>query len=311
VEPVTSDERSPEARRLAEAWTRDLESWAIPPAILEAAPESPFGFPAELFIRRADRAADDGAAPTPTTTVAVAALGDGGTVLDVGAGGGATSFPLAASCAGLVAVDGQAEMLEALERRAATLGLPVTTIVGRWPDVGPQTPTADVAVCGHVAYNAPDLDAFLIALTAHARRRVVLELTDRHPLSWMNDLWLALHGLHRPERPSADDAEALCRALGFDVRRDERVDTEDMAGSGFERREHAIALVRRRLCLTPDRDDEIAEALGSRLREHDGLWSAGPSEQRVVTLWWDVDAAERPQATAAVSTTVPAAPNEP
>jgi hypothetical protein len=288
---VTSDERSPEARRLAEAWTRDLESWAIPPAILEAAPESPFGFPAELFIRRADRAADDGAAPTPTTAVAVAALGDGGTVL--------------------VAVDGQAEMLEALERRAATLGLPVTTIVGRWPDVGPQTPTADVAVCGHVAYNAPDLDAFLIALTAHARRRVVLELTDRHPLSWMNDLWLALHGLHRPERPSADDAEALCRALGFDVRRDERVDTEDMAGSGFERREQAIALVRRRLCLTPDRDDEIAEALGSRLREHDGLWSAGPSEQRVVTLWWDVDAAERPQATAAVSTTVPAAPNEP
>ena len=308
---MTSDERSPEARQLAEAWRHDLESWAIPPAILEAAPESPFGFPAELFIRRADRAADDGAVPTPTTAVAVAALGDGGTVLDVGAGGGATSFPLAASCAGLVAVDGQAEMLESVERRAARLGLPVTTIVGRWPDVGPETPTADVAVSGHVAYNAPDLDAFLIALTAHARRRVVLELTDRHPLSWMNDLWLALHGVQRPERPSADDAEALCRALGFDVRGDERVDNEDMAGSGSEHREHAIALVRRRLCLTPERDDEIADALGSRLRRHDGLWSAGPSEQRVVTLWWDVNAAERPQATAAVSTTVPAAPNEP
>ena len=95
--------------------------------------------------------------------------------------------------------------------------------------------------------------------------------------------------MRRPERPGADDAEALCRALGFDVRRDERVDTEDMAGSGFERREHAVALVRRRLCLTPERDDEIADALGSRLREHGGLWSAGPREQRVVTLWWDVD----------------------
>jgi len=305
---VTPEGRSAEAQRLAEAWTRDLESWAIPPEILDAAPESPFGFPAELFIRRADRAADDTAPPTPTTAMATAALGGGGTVLDVGAGGGATSFPLAASCTGLVAVDGQAEMLEAIEHRAATLGLPVTTIVGRWPDVAPQTPAADVAVCGHVAYNAPDLDAFLVALTAHARRRVVLELTDRHPLSWMNDLWLALHGVRRPERPGADDAEFLCRALGFDVRRDERVDTEDMAGSGFERREHAVALVRRRLCLTPDRDDEVADALGPRLHEHGRLWSAGPPEQRVVTLWWDVDAA---QATAAVSTTVPAAPNVP
>ena len=286
---MTSDEHSPEARRLAEAWMRDLESWAIPPAILGAAPESPFGFPAELFIRRADRAADEVAPPTPTTVVAAEALGDGGTVLDVGAGGGATSFPLVASCTGLVAVDGQAEMLEAVERRATALGLPVTTIVGRWPDVGPQTPTADVAVCGHVAYNAPDLDVFVIALATHARRRVVLELTDLHPLSWMNDLWLALHGVQRPERPGADDAEALCRALGFDVRRAERVDAEDMAGSGFERREHAVALVRRRLCLTPDHDDEIADALGARLREHDGLWSAGPREQRVVTLWWDVN----------------------
>ena len=180
-------------------------------------------------------------------------------------------------------------MLEAVERRAAALGLPVTTIVGRWPDVAPETPTADVAVCGHVAYNAPDLDAFVVALTAHARGRVVLELTDRHPLSWMNDLWLHLHGVQRPERPDADDAEALCRALGFEVRRDERLDTEDMAGSGFERREQAVALVRRRLCLTPERDGEIARALGPRLREHDGLWSAGPREQRVVTLWWDVE----------------------
>jgi SAM-dependent methyltransferase len=284
---VTSDGRSPEARGLADAWRRDLEAWAIPPLILDAAPESPFGFPAELFIRRADHSAEDRAAPTPTTVAAAAALGEGGTVLDVGAGGGATSFPLAASCTRLIAVDGQAEMLEAVERRATALRLSVTTIVGRWPEVGPRTPTADVAVCGHVAYNAPDLDAFLVALTAHARRRVVVELTDRHPLSWMNDLWLALHGVQRPERPSADDAEALSRSLGFEVRREERVDTGDMAGSGFERREDAVALVRRRLCLSSDRDDEVADALGSRLREHDGLWSAGPSEQRVVTLWWD------------------------
>ncbi len=274
---------------LGEAWAGALASWAIPPAILEAAPESPYGFPPELFARRAERAVDGEvrSVPTPTTTRALEALGDEGIVLDVGVGGGATSLPLAGRCTGLIWVDGQIDMLEATARRAASIGLPVTTVLGRWPDVASETPTADVAVCGHVAYNVPDLGAFLTALTEHARRRVVIELTDRHPLSWMNDLWLRFHDLERPDRPCAHDAEALCHALGLDVHRDDRVDTADAAGSGFERRGDAIGLVRRRLCLPPERDDEIAGALGSRLHQHGGLWSAGPPEQRVITLWWD------------------------
>ena len=275
---------------LSAAWTEALTSWAIPPAILEAAPESPYGFPSELFARRGERAAigDGRGAPTPTASRALEALAEPGTVLDVGVGGGATSFPLATRCTGLIVVDGQDDMLEAVARRSAGIGLPVTLVLGRWPDVAMETPVADVAVSGHVAYNVPDLDSFLTALTAHARRRVVIELTDRHPLSWLNDLWPRFHGLDRPDRPCADDAEALCAALGLNVHREDRVDTAESAGSGFERREDAIGLVRRRLCLPPERDAEIAEALGPRLHEHGGLWIAGPAEQRVITLWWDV-----------------------
>ncbi|HVF07362.1 MAG TPA: class I SAM-dependent methyltransferase [Actinomycetota bacterium] len=275
-----------DASVLAEAWAEALASWAIPPAILEAAPESPFGFPAELFVRRGERSGTTGDA-TPTTARALEALGDGGTVLDVGVGGGATCLPLAPRCTGLTAVDAQADMLDAAARLAAAAGMPVTTLHGRWPDVANLTPTADVAVCGHVAFNVPDLMAFVTELTAHARRRVVMELTERHPLSWMNDLWLSFHGVTRPDQPHAGDAKALCTALGFDAHREDRVDAEDMAGSGFERREDAIALVRRRLCLPAERDDEIASALGDRLVRRDGLWRAGPREQRVVTLWWD------------------------
>ena len=274
-----------DASRFAQAWAEALAAWAIPQPILDAAPESPYGFPAELFERRGHRSIRDD--PTPTTARALEALGDGGTVLDIGVGGGATCLPLADRCTGLVAVDGQADMLVAIERRARELDLDVTTVLGRWPDVAAETPAVDVAVCGHVAYNAPDLGPFLTALSSHAGRRVAIELTELHPLSWMNDLWLRFHDVVRPERPSADDAETLSRALGFRVHREDRIDNEDMAGSGFEHREDAISLVRRRLCLTPDRDDEIADALGTRLAEHGGLWGAGPHEQRVVTLWWD------------------------
>ena len=107
---------------LSAAWTEALTSWAIPPAILEAAPESPYGFPSELFARRGERAAigDGRGAPTPTASRALEALAEPGTVLDVGVGGGATSFPLATRCTGLIVVDGQDDMLEAVrpsERR--------------------------------------------------------------------------------------------------------------------------------------------------------------------------------------------------
>ncbi|MGZ8611251.1 MAG: hypothetical protein ACXWX0_03130, partial [Actinomycetota bacterium] len=56
---------------------------------------------------------------------------------------------------------------------------------------------------------------------------------------------------------------------------------------GFERREDAIALVRRRLCLPSDRDRDIADALGEHLVERDGRWSAGPSNQTITTMWWN------------------------
>ena len=274
------------ADRLAAGWKDALGSWAIPPAILEAAPESPYGFPTELFVRRGRRSADPDRSPTPTTVRALDALPAGGTVLDVGAGGGATSVPLLARAARLVAVDGQPDMLEALTDVTPS-GVELTTIAGRWPDVADDVPACDVAVSGHVAYNVPDLDAFALALSSHARRRVVLELTERHPLSWMNDLWLRFHDIARPEGPTADDAEALCAALGADVKREDRVDEEDVAGSGFARRGDAIALVRRRLCLPAAHDEEVAEALGDRLDEHEGLWRAGSRGQGVATLWWD------------------------
>ena len=41
-----------------EDWSTALRAWTIPQAILEAAPESPFGFPPELFARRAASAAE-------------------------------------------------------------------------------------------------------------------------------------------------------------------------------------------------------------------------------------------------------------
>ncbi len=270
-------------------WASALERWAIPDDILARAPESPWGFPIDLFRRRAEAAARrGGTGATPTTRRAMEALEGGASVLDVGVGSGATSLPLAERAGRIVGVDQDPDMLVAFLEAAEAAGVEGVAVRGRWPDVAVAAPVCAVAVSGHVVYNVPDLVAFARALDAHATRRVVLELTAQHPLSWMNGLWRRFWGLERPDGPTADDAEALLIAAGHTVLRDQRVDADDR-DAGFARREDAVALVRRRLCLPAASDAEVADALGDSLREHHGLWSTGPDEVLVVTLWWDVE----------------------
>jgi SAM-dependent methyltransferase len=268
----------------AERWAEDLRAWAIPEPLLQAAPESPYGFPTELFRQRAEQATRS--SPTPATLRGLEALPDEGTVLDVGVGGGATSLPLAERAATIVGVDGSADMLETFRTTAAAVGIAARTIQGAWPEVADRAEPADVVVCGHVLYNVQDVEPFLRALTAHAVHRVAIELTERHPWMWMNDLWRRFHAVERPDVPTADDAESVLRELGNAASREDRIDAEP--SGGFEHRADAVALVRRRLCLPPDRDPELVQALGDRLVEAHGLWSSGPLEQRIVTLWWDV-----------------------
>ncbi|HEX6843720.1 MAG TPA: methyltransferase domain-containing protein, partial [Actinomycetota bacterium] len=205
------------------------------------------------------------------------------TVLDVGCGGGATSLPLADAAGRVIGVDRADDMLEAF-RSALETRTSVETVRGGWPEAAANVPHAHVVVCGHVLYNVQDLAPFTRALDGSGDR-VLVELTDHHPLRWMNDLWRRFHGLEFPEGPTADLARQALEELGFEVHRDRR--DASRGHGGFPTREEAVAIVRRRLCLPADRDGEVAEALGDRLREDDGHWSAGPPSQEVFTLWWD------------------------
>ena len=119
----------------------------------------------------------------------------------------------------IIGVDATAAMLAAFAMQLGSYGPAITTIQGSWPDVAAATLSADVVVCHHVAYNVPDLASFAQRLTDHARVRVVMELTERHPMSRLNDLWLRFHGLKRPEHPTAGDVVAILRELGYSPRR--------------------------------------------------------------------------------------------
>jgi SAM-dependent methyltransferase len=263
----------------AERWHEDLATWAIPEEILSAAPESPWQFPVELFVSRAEAAPGT---PTFSNRVAMVALPEHGTVLDVGCGAGGASMPLAARAGRLTGVDSSDEMLVAFRRQAERAAVDAETVLGPWPDVSDHAEQADVVLCHHVLYNVPGLSEFASRLTDHARVKVVVEVTAVHPQSRLNPLWLRFHGVERPTRPTAMDAVAVLRGAGLDVNWQQWTGPR---GGGFRRREDIVAWVRRSLCLTPDRDPEVEDAIRGWIEERDGLY--GFPDRPVLTLWWE------------------------
>ncbi|MGI9614789.1 MAG: methyltransferase domain-containing protein [Acidimicrobiales bacterium] len=133
----------------ADRWARELADWAIPPEILDRAPQEPFVFPPQMF---AAPPADD-ASPSLSTRLAREALVDGGSVLDIGCGGGAAAFAVAPPATHLIGTDRQPDMTDLFARTAEERGISHETYPGSWPEVAPSVPTADVVVSNNVLYN--------------------------------------------------------------------------------------------------------------------------------------------------------------
>ena len=266
---------------LAERWRSDLAAWAIPEHITAAVADSPWVLPRTVFARRADRLA---ATPSgPSFEREWAALDPPGSVLDVGSGAGAASLPLLPRCTALTAVDAEQDMLGLLADRAASSGVPVRLLPGRWPDVAAEAGMVDLVSCHHVAYNVPSIVPFLLALTAAARRTVVLEMTSEHPLVALNPLWLRFHGLVRPTGPVADDLVAILAAMGIDASstRWSRAGGRDYASVA-----ELTDVTRRRLCLPPERAGEVSDALMDLGVDTDRPMDLGSADRDVVTIWW-------------------------
>lgn len=266
---------------LQQQWKRDLAAWAIPDEIASGTDESPWVLPREVFVRRARKQC--GEPVGASFELAWAALDPPGTVLDVGSGAGAASLPLAPRCTGLTAVDGDRELLDALSVQASELGVAARTVQGRWPDAVDQVETADVVTCHHVLYNDPDPVSFLSALTARARRLVVLEKTARHPLTDLNDLWLRFHGLQRPTGPTALDAVEILKAMGLEPRYRRWTRPAATEYGSFD---DLVDVTRRRLCLPPTRAGEVADALADLRESRPDLGSSG---RDLYTIWWSPD----------------------
>lgn len=267
---------------LLSRWREDLSAWAIPGHITAAAAESPWVLPRQVFARRADRLR---LAPAgPSFEREWEALDPAGSVLDVGAGAGAACLPLASRVTTLTAVDTDEPMLVLLTERAREAGLAAQAVHGRWPDVAGRVAPANVVTCHHVLFNVPDLEPFLMALTGHARRRVVAEITATHPLTSLNPLWLRFHGLPRPDGPTASDVVAILAAMGRSPRHTE---WRRPAAADYRSMAELVDVTRRRLCLPPERAGEVGAALEELGAAPGQPADLGSSGRDVVTIWWE------------------------
>lgn len=251
-------------------WRQSLRNVTVSHDIVDRAPEREFSLEPEMFRWRPE---EDAKQPLrPSRRRALEALPDGGSVLDVGVGGGASSLGLVPKAGLIVGVDSSEGMLELFRATARAEGVAARAVLGTWPEAANDVEAADVAVCHHALYRVAAIEDFVGALTARARHRVVIELSAQHPLAGLSPLWKAFHGFEWQEWAVADEAEAVLASMGLAIEREDIVLPPRMRDVTPE----FVAFVRRRLYVGSDRDSEIEQFLRGRT----------PQDQRVVALWW-------------------------
>lgn len=255
----------------AEEWARSLARWAIPQEILDQAQTSPWIHPPVLFQlpEQIDL--------TISHTRAFEALKIGGSVLDVGCGGGIAVYALVPPASHVIGVDHQSEMLEMFAENARRYGVTCEVFEGFWPQVAPEVPVADVVVCHHVVYNVADIAPFIQELSSHARSRVVIEMPTRHPLTDLSGAWRHFWNLDRPAQPTSEDLLEVLREIGIDPRVQywtgplrNQIDIDQDA-----------EFMRVRLCLPPERLPEVRDYM---------LANPLPDKREIATIWWDISA---------------------
>ena len=130
-------------------------------------------------------------------------------------------------------------------------------------------------------YDVADIGPFLRALTEHGST-VVLEVTDRHPWVGLGPLYRQLHGLDRPDGPTADDLIAVVEEVTGAT-----TSVERWRRSGdlwFELgRGHGV--LRPPARAPQERWPELTDLL-ERLIEKDGRLVPTGEGRDLVTIWW-------------------------
>ena len=112
--------------------------------------------------------------PDPLLDFVVQSVDSQLTVLDIGAGNGRWTIPLAGRARTVTAIEPDGEMLNALRENVKTAQGDIQIIPSSWEEA--NVGGYDIVVCAHAMYSSPDLAFFVHKMEKHARKTCYLAL---------------------------------------------------------------------------------------------------------------------------------------
>jgi SAM-dependent methyltransferase len=205
------------------------------------------------------------------------------TWLDIGAGGGRYSLPIALLACEVIALDPSSGMLAVLREGMTEHQIPnVRIIQARWPATNP--PRADVAFISHVGYDIEAIGPFLDAMEAAASRMCVAVFFQQQPTRPFDALWPEVHGEARSILPALPEFLTVLLARGrlFELRLVER--TAQSYGSIDE----AVSFAHRQTWVLPggEKDRRLREAVARRLEERNGRFAFSWEPNPIGIVTW-------------------------
>ena len=208
--------------------------------------------------------------------------------IDVGAGAGRFTLPLALHVKHALAIEPSPAMRSELAQLQTEYGIfNVDVRDQRWPSDDPAlTDIADVALISHVGYDIEPIAAFLDTLDRAARRECVALTFDRAPGSLFWQAWPMVHGEEHVQLPGGAELVALLRARGAEVAVSAIAGTTRVRWS-FDSFDEAMEWARRRLWLSEasEKLPRLRAAVTAILVEEDGRWSLPERPTQQLIRW--------------------------
>jgi SAM-dependent methyltransferase len=222
--------------------------------------------------------------PDPLLEHVLAGLTPETTVLDVGAGIGRWTLPMARRARRVTAVEPLPGMRRVLVERATAQGVDNLDVVDT-PWLAAAVTPHDVVVAAHATYTATDLLGFVRKMEAHARRTCYLALRVPSHDGIVGELSERLCGCWH-DSPNFIVGYNLLLSAGF--RPNVLIEPTTARRWVDPTIEVAVARAKRHLRFDDDRhDDAIRDVLARRLAFVDGAYR-WPDGMRSALVWWDV-----------------------
>ncbi|MBN1191946.1 MAG: methyltransferase domain-containing protein [Dehalococcoidales bacterium] len=236
----------------------------------------------ELMKRYKNHALQKTDRPDPLLDFVVSSLDPSCSVLDIGAGSGRWTIPLARKARSVTAVEPADDMIELLRDNIRSAGLENVRIVkSTWEEAG--VAVHDVAVCAHAMYSSADLATFVRKMEKYSRRTCYLSIRLPPVDGIIGELSSAIYGRCHD---SVNAVIAFNALYSMGIYCNVMVEDNIFPWANNSREEAFLRAKRHLLLGSDDRyDGIIRDVLGRRLKLSGDryIW---PDGMRSVLLWW-------------------------